>query len=169
MAHLIRDATESDLAAIAEIYAHEVVHEVSTFDLVPPGLDYWLGRLESTDTGNHLVVALNPAGLVDGFAYSAAYRPRAAYAQTRETSIYLAKAARGQGLGRQLYDVLLGRLENDGIHTVLALIALPNPGSEALHLGCGYSRVGTLTEVGYKFDRWVDTAWFEKRLVLSAQ
>ena len=66
--------------------------------------------------------------------------------------------ARGRGLGRQLYDELLGRLRADGVHQVLAVIALPNDASEALHHSCGFSRVGLLPEVGWKFDRWIDTA-----------
>ena len=46
----------------------------------------------------------------------------------------------------------------DGVHQVLAVIALPNDASEALHRACGFSRVGVLPEVGWKFDRWIDTA-----------
>ena len=77
-----------------------------------------------------------------GYAYSSSYRPRPAYARTREVSVYLDDSARGQGLGRQLYDELLGRLRADGVHQVLAVIALPNDASEALHRACGFARVG---------------------------
>ena len=61
-------------------------------------------------------------------------------------------------LGRLLYDELLGRLRADGVHQVLAVIALPNDASEALHRACGFERVGVLPEVGWKLDRWIDTA-----------
>ena len=50
------------------------------------------------------------------------------------------------------------------MHQVLAVIALPNDASEALHLSCGFSRVGLLPEVGWKFDRWIDTALWGLRL-----
>ena len=93
-----------------------------------------------------------------GYAYSSSYRPRPAYARTREVSVYLAGEAREQGLGRALYEELLRRLRTDGIHQVLAVIALPNDASEALHRACGFSRVGVLPEVGWKFNRWIDTA-----------
>lgn len=95
---------------------------------------------------------------------SSAYRPRPAYRPTREVSVYLAEAARGRGLGRALYDELLARLAADGVHTALALVATPNPASEALHRACGFRHIGTMTEVGYKFGRWIDTAWYEKRV-----
>ena len=105
-----------------------------------------------------MLVADSPSGEVVGYAYSSSYRPRPAYARTREVSVYLDDSARGQGLGRQLYDELLARLRADGVHQVLAVIALPNDASEALHRSCGFSRVGLLPEVGWKFDRWIDTA-----------
>jgi L-amino acid N-acyltransferase YncA len=98
---------------------------------------------------------------VVGFAYSSAYRPRPGYRLTRETSVYLSEDARGQGLGRRMYDDLLDLLRADGIHVALALIALPNPASVALHEACGFEHLGTMREVGWKFDRWLDTAWYQ--------
>jgi phosphinothricin acetyltransferase len=160
----IRPATRRDLPAVAAIYDHEVRTDVSTFDLEPPPPEVWEARLASTVPGDHLLVAESATEGVLGYAYSAPYRTRAAYLHTRETSVYLAEAARGRGLGRRLYDDLLPRLAADGVHTAVALIALPNPASEALHRSTGFRHVGTLTEVGYKFGRWIDTAWWERRL-----
>lgn len=159
----IREATARDLAAVAAIYAHEVRHGIATFDVDPPPLDYWRARLESREPGDRMLVLDDGAGVL-GYAYSSSYRPRPAYALTRETSIYLAGDARGRGLGRRLYDDLLGRLREDGVHTAVALVALPNPASEALHTTVGFRHLGTMTEVGRKFGRWIDTAWYELRL-----
>jgi phosphinothricin acetyltransferase len=153
----VRTADPSDLPRIAAIYDEQVRTAISTFDLEPLGLDYWEARLASTAPGDHLLVALADSGVV-GYAYSSSYRPRPAYARTREVSVYLAGEAREQGLGRALYEELLRRLRTDGIHQVLAVIALPNDASEALHRACGFSRVGVLPEVGWKFNRWIDTA-----------
>ena len=50
------------------------------------------------------------------------------------------------------------------MHTAVALVALPNPGSVALHKACGFEHVGTMREVGYKFDQWVDVEWYQKML-----
>ena len=68
----------------------------------------------------------------------------------------------GAIIGRALYDVLLARLDADGVHTVLAVIASPNPASEALHRACGFTQVGVLPEVGFKHDRWIDTAFWAR-------
>jgi L-amino acid N-acyltransferase YncA len=153
----VRRAEPADLPRIAAIYDDQVRTAISTFDLEPPPLSYWETRLASTEPGDHLLVADSDEGVV-GYAYSSSYRPRPAYARTREVSVYLDAAAQGQGLGRRLYDDLLGRLRADGVHQVLAVIALPNDASEALHRACGFTRVGLLPEVGWKFDRWIDTA-----------
>ena len=155
---LVRDADPADLPRIAAIYDEQVRTAISTFDLEPPPLSYWEARLTSSAPGDHLLVACAPAGDVVGYAYSSSYRPRPAYERTREVSVYLAGEARGRGVGRLLYDELLGRLRRDGMHQVLAVVALPNDASEALHRACGFTRVGVLPEVGWKFDRWIDTA-----------
>ena len=156
----IRAATAADLPGAAAIYDEQVRTGISTFDLEPPPASYWQHHLESTETGDHFLVADDDGDIV-GFAYSSAYRPRPAYRLTRETSVYLSERARGQGLGRRMYDDLLDRCRADGIHVVLALVAQPNPASDALHAACGFERLGTMREVGWKFDRWLDTAWYQ--------
>ena len=50
------------------------------------------------------------------------------------------------------------------MHVALALVALPNPASVALHEASGFAHLGTMREVGYKFERWIDTAWYQLRL-----
>ena len=159
----IRPASTADLPGAGSIYDEQVRTGISTFDLEPPPLAYWEHHLSSTEPGDHFLVA-DDAGEVVGFAYSSAYRPRPGYRLTRETSVYLSERARGQGLGRRMYGDLLDRVAADGIHVALALVALPNPASIALHEACGFEHLGTMREVGRKFDRWLDTAWFQKVL-----
>jgi L-amino acid N-acyltransferase YncA len=160
---VIRAATARDVAGIKAIYDVEVLHGISTFATEPPGEEYWQERLDSTHPGDHVLVA-DLDGTVAGYVYSGSYRPRPAYARTRETSIYLAPDARGAGLGRALYDELLRLMRADGVHLVVAVIALPNPGSQGLHRACGFSRVGVLHDVGFKLGRWIDTELWELRL-----
>jgi L-amino acid N-acyltransferase YncA len=159
----IRPATESDVAGIAAIYDEQVRTGISTFDLEPPPASYWSHHLDSDEPGDHFLVA-DDLGSVAGFAYTGSYRPRPGYRLTRETSVYLDPAFRGQGLGRRLYDDLLPRLSADGMHVALALVALPNPASVALHEACGFAHLGTMREVGHKFGRWIDTAWYQRVL-----
>jgi L-amino acid N-acyltransferase YncA len=159
----VRPATAADLPAIAAIYDVEVRTGISTFTTEPPGLDYWHERLDSTHPGDHMLVAERD-GAVVGYAYSGSYRPRAGYRHTRETSVYLAEEARGAGVGRALYDELLRLMRADGVRLVVAVVAVPNPGSQALHRACGFTRAGVLHEVGRKLGRWIDTELWELRL-----
>jgi L-amino acid N-acyltransferase YncA len=159
----IRTAGEADVAGIAAIYDEQVRTGISTFDLEPPPASYWSHRLASEEPGDHFLVA-DVDGAVVGFAYAGSYRPRPGYRLTRETSVYLDPAVRGRGLGRRLYDDLLPLLAADGMHVALALVALPNPASVALHEACGFTHLGTMREVGHKFERWIDTAWYQRTL-----
>jgi L-amino acid N-acyltransferase YncA len=159
----VRRATPEDVPGVTAIYDEQVRTGISTFDLEPPPPSYWNHLVDSGRSGDHFLVAESDDGVV-GFAYAGIYRPRPGYRLTRETSVYLAEHVRGQGLGRRLYDDLLPRLRTDGMHVALALIATPNPASVALHEACGFVHLGTMREVGYKFGRWVDTAWYQLSL-----
>ncbi|MGC4110351.1 MAG: GNAT family N-acetyltransferase [Nocardioides sp.] len=156
---VVRPATADDLAGVAAIYDEQVRGGIATFDLEPPPVSHWERYLASSDPGDHFLVADD--GDVVGFASSSTYRPRPAYRLTREASVYVDHRARGRGLGRRLYDELLARVRADGMHTVLAIVAQPNPASAALHEACGFELVGTMREVGWKLDRWVDTACYQ--------
>lgn len=160
----VRPAVETDIRDIATIYNHEVANSIATFDLEAPTLDYWHEKLTGYHPGDHLLVAVDSDEDVVGYAYSWSYRPRPAYSLTRETSIYLDPSVRGQGIGRILYPALLDTMAASGVHTAVALVALPNPGSVRLHKAVGFEHVGTMREVGYKFDQWIDVEWYQKFL-----
>jgi L-amino acid N-acyltransferase YncA len=160
----IRLAAQNDLPAVAAIYNQAVAHSIATFDTEPPGLEVWEQRLGSTAPGDTFLVATDGTEVI-GFAYSSFYRPRPAYDRTRETTVYLAEAARGQGVGTALYAELHAALLAAGaVHTAIGVVALPNEASERLHLRAGYVKVGHLTEVGHKFGDWVDVAIYQAML-----
>lgn len=164
---LVRAATVEDIEAIAAIYGEAVRTSVATFDTSDPHRGYWIEKLESREAGDHVLVATDNEQHL-GFAYSSAYRSRPAYARTRETTVYLATDARGQGVGRALYDELLQRMADGGVHLAVAVVALPNPASLALHRSVGFVEVGTMHEVGFKLGRWVDTRWLERPMTPRA-
>lgn len=156
----IRPATGADIPGVAAIYAREVREGYATFDTEPPEDEVWEAKIAH---GPFLVAAT--AGVVSGYAYAAPYRTRPAYRHTRETSVYVAREAAGQGLGRRLYVALLALLrDDDDVHTLVAGIALPNPASEALHRAVGFEETGVTREVGWKLGRWVDVGWWQLML-----
>ena len=161
----IRAATEEDLVHVSAIYDHNARTSVTAFDDESPGPERWASQVgDAARPGVHLLVVVAEDGEVRGYAESSVFRDLAAYEWTREVSVYLGLDAQQQGFGRRLYDELLGLLRADGMHVALAVIALPNPGSEALHRSCGFTRVGVLEQVGWKLGAWVDTAWWQLRL-----
>ena len=157
----IRGATTADLPAIAEIYAREARGGHATFDHEPRPMALWEEKLATT--GDHFLVAEHE-GAVIGYASSAPFRAKPAYVHTRETGVYVAPGHQGLGTGRALYDSLLALLAGDGVHLVVAAVALPNDASLALHRACGFEEVGTMREVGRKMDRWIDMTWLQKQL-----
>ena len=105
-----------------------------------------------------------------GYAYVGRLHERAAYDWTVETSIYVDRSARKQGLGRQLYERLEAILRAMNIISVNACIAYPgtnndpylNTNSPDFHAHLGYQLVGHFHACAYKFDRWYDMIWMEK-------
>jgi L-amino acid N-acyltransferase YncA len=159
----VRHAEPADLAAVAAIYARSVLTSTATFDVDEPAPSYWQAKLDSTVAGDHFLVACD-ADKVLGYAYSGMFRPRPAYDRTRETSVYVAPGAMGKGLGTRLYVELLDLLQQDQVHLVVAVVAQPNPASNALHRSLGFAEMGTLDEVGFKFGAYVSSTWFQLRL-----
>src|SRR5262245_5799884 len=154
---LVRAPRDDDFAAIAEITNHYIATTAIHFAYEPvlasdllAGWRAWREQypwLVAEDTGDQRVV---------GYAKSGVYRERAAYAWTTETAVYVAPAAQRRGIGRALYEPLLGELAARGFRSAIAGIVLPNDASIALHLGCGFVSVGVVREAGYKLARWHD-------------
>jgi L-amino acid N-acyltransferase YncA len=160
---LLRDATGHDARACAAIYAPYVTDTAVSFELEPPTAADMAGRIASAGAG-HAWLLLEDAGRVVGFAYGQAFRQRAAYRWSCETSIYLELGRRRTGGGRALYEALLARLAGRGYRRALAGMTLPNAASEGLHRALGFEPVGVYRRVGWKHGTWHDVAWMQKAL-----
>jgi phosphinothricin acetyltransferase len=161
----IRPAGPDDLTPITEMYNHYIEHTHVTFDTEPFRVEHradWYGHY--APAGPHRLLVAERLGTVIGYATSSPFRPKPAYRTSVETSVYVHPDAVGQGIGRRLYDDLLGILEQERIHRAYAGIAMPNEASVALHVRCGFTPIGTYDEVGYKFGRYFDVAWFQRRI-----
>ncbi len=158
---MIRDATTADAVAITALYLPYVRDTVITFEYDDVPAKTMAQRIETVQALDYPWLVLDLDGEVAGFAYASPYRPKAAYLHSVETSIYLAAHACGRGEGRRLYQALIDRLGASPAHSAISLIALPNEASVALHRSMGWREVGTLREVGYKLDRWIDVAYFQ--------
>lgn len=165
---LVRSATPDDLPALTAIYNHYVEHTTITFDLRPFEPHERRGWFEDHSTsGRHrLLVAADRDGGCLGYATTSRWRPKAAYDTTVEASVYCAPAAVGRGVGSALYRALFEAIAGEDVHRIVAGISLPNPASIRLHERFGFQAVGVFHNVGRKFDRYWDVAWFERPLKL---
>lgn len=157
---MIRSAGIADVAAMLAIYAPIVRETAISFELEPPTLDDFGGRVAKVQQYAPWLVC-DDGGIL-GYAYASTFRERPAYRFTVETTVYVRADARGRGVGRALYDELFRQLRDRGFVTALAVIALPNPASVALHETVGFKPIGIFHRVGFKFDRWHDTGWWER-------
>ena len=165
MTDTIRPATEADLPAITAIYGDAVSTSTVSFETDPPSLDE-MGRRFAVlrDDGFPYRVAIRD-GTVIGYAYAGPYHQRAAYRSTVEDSIYVARAARGGGVGRRLLEALIVESERIDCRAMVAIIAESgSPASAALHARLGFRPVGTLAAVGYKHGRWLDVTLMQRPL-----
>lgn len=161
----IRPAGEADIPALMDIYNHYIREAPATFDIEEKDVAErrrWLAQF--ADTGPYRLFVADDNGSVIGYAYSGRFKERAAYATSVETSIYLAPDATGKGVGSLLYDTLFVSLAGQDIHRAYAGITLPNAASEAIHRRFGFHRIGIYGEVGRKFGKYWDVAWYERAL-----
>jgi phosphinothricin acetyltransferase len=165
MTFRLRDARLTDLPAIVEIYRDSVLNGTASYEIAPPDQAEMQRRFESITTkGYPYIAAENEQGLLLGYAYASAFRTRPAYRWLVEDSIYLAPAARGQGVGKALLKELLVRCETLGFRQMVAIIGGASPASVGLHRSLGFELTGTLKGTGFKHGKWLDTAIMQASL-----
>ena len=159
----VRHAETRDVARLNDFLNHYIVNTAINFVLEPFTLKERAEWLRSYHTsGRHQMIVAEAEGVLLGLASTGQFRPKHAYDTTVEVSVVCAPEAVGFGIGQRLYDELFERVRGEDIHMAIAAITLPNAGSCALHERFGFQRVATLREIGRKFDRYWDVAWYQR-------
>jgi len=167
---VVRAATEADMAEIARIYGHYVLHTCSTFETEAPSREEMAKRRAGILELGLPYLAAENEGRVVGYAYANAFRPRAAYRFTVEDSIYLDPEAVGRGYGQKLLEALIEQCGQGPWRQMIAVIGdSRNTASVGLHKRFGFREVGTLTSVGFKLGQWVDTVLMQRALGAAAR
>ena len=162
---IVRDAEDADMPAIRTICAREVLHGLASFEEVPPTADALLSRRQGVRSLGLPYLTAELDGRIVGYSYATTYRPRPAYRNTVEDSVYVAEGMHGRGIGRALLTALIARCETGPWRQMVAVIGNGgNAGSIALHERLGFRTVGTLEGVGFKLGRWVDTVLMQRPL-----
>jgi phosphinothricin acetyltransferase len=164
----IRDAAESDAAAVHAIYAHHVLNGTASYDLEPPPLDHIRDKIRWVLGEGWPFLVAEHGGAVIGYAYATQFRDRAAYRFTAENSIYVHPNWMSRGVGRALLETLVDRSAAFGFKTMVAVIGGAELASVGLHARCGFEQVGRLRRVGWKKERWLDSLYMQRDLGESA-
>jgi L-amino acid N-acyltransferase YncA len=160
----IRDADPAcDGAACAAIYAPHVEGSPVSFEERAPDAAEMAARIERYGASHAWLVAERGEEVV-GYAYATAFNERPAYRWSTSVSVYITGDARGQGIGRALYEALFDRLRGRGFRMACAGITLPNEASEGLHKTLGFELVGINREIGWKQGAWRDVGWYQLEL-----
>ncbi len=161
--NMIRSVTIADAKDLCEIYNYYVLNTHINFEEEAVSLDDMQQRI-ITITGKFPWIVYEENGNILGYAYASEWKPRSSYRFSVESTVYMKHGVTGKGIGAQLYQALLEKISGSNIHAVIGGIAQPNDASIALHEKFGFEKVAHFKEVGYKFGKWIDVAYWEKIL-----
>jgi len=159
----IRIALASDVPALLGIYAPYVETSAITFEYTVPSREEFAGRISRT-LEKYPYLAAEEGGELLGYAYASAFKGRAAYDWSVETSVYVREDARRAGVGRALYRALEELLQRQHVCNLCACITYPNDASIAFHESFGYRMAAHFHNSGFKLGAWRDMIWMEKEL-----
>lgn len=158
---LIRPATLDDVKHITAIYNEAILNTTATFDTEVKSIDDRKKWLEGHDEKHPVLCSVVDKKVV-GFASLSPWSDRCAYQLTSEVSVYVAPGYRGIGIGKRLLEQLVFQAEKTGMHYLLARITEGNEASLHLHAQYGFRHVGVMTQVGYKFGKFLNVHLMEK-------
>ena len=153
---------ERHAAAILEIFNDAILNSTALFDYAPRTLQSMSAWFDAKRAGDFPVIGAEDGdGTLLGFGSYGTFRAWPAYKYTVEHSIYVHKDHRGRGLGSMIMREVIEAAKRNDVHAMIGGIEATNTGSIALHERIGFKHVGTLPQVGFKFGRWLDLAFYQ--------
>ncbi len=156
----IRMANDQDAEQICAIYAPFVRDSYITFETEPPDAREMKDRIRKV-TERWPWLVWEQASEVLGYVYASEHHSRAAYQWSTDVTVYVRTNQHRKGIGRALYATLFSLLRLQGYRNAIALIALPNAPSVALHETMGFQQVGLLKNIGYRLGAWRDVGYWQ--------
>ena len=160
----VRPAGREDLRHILAIYNEVIRNSTAVYsevEFTTERGEQWLAA--KADQGFPFLVAEEGAQLV-GFGTFGDFRAWPCYQFTVEHSLHVRDDRRGRGVGRALLAALIERAASMHKHVMIAGIDADNAASIGLHRSLGFREAGRFREVGFKFGRWLDLVFLERRL-----
>lgn len=161
--HTIVQCTfERHADAILDIFNDAILHSTALYDYKPRAPQSMVPWFDAKRAGGFPVIGIEDGdGVLLAFGSYGTFRAWPAYKYTVEHSVYVHKDHRGRGLGRTVMQELIAAARQNDVHAMMGGIDAANAGSIALHEQLGFKHVGTLPEVGFKFGRWLDLAFYQ--------
>lgn len=167
---LVECSFERHADAILAIFNDAIVNSTALYDYTPRPPESMVTWFETKRRGGFPVLGLEDAeGRLLAFGSYGTFRAWPAYKYSVEHSVYVHRDHRGKGLGPAIMRALIEAARHNGVHAMIGGIDAANAASIALHQRLGFKHVGTLPEVGFKFGRWLDLAFYQLLLDTPAQ
>lgn len=159
---LVHCSHERHAQAIVDIFNEAILNSTALYDYQPRPLASMEPWFAAKVKGNFPVIGIEGAdGTLLAFGSYGTFRAWPAYKYTVEHSVYVHQDHRGQGLGLIVMQALIQAATQGEVHAMMGGIDATNLASIALHERLGFKHVGTLPQVGFKFDRWLDLAFYQ--------
>jgi len=158
---MIRDAMERDLPDILEIYNEAILNTTAVYDYKVHTLEERKQWFEKKKQDGYPLLVYEKNDQVAGFATFGPFRAWPAYKYTIEHSVYVNPNFKNEGIATKLMKEIIAIANNREYATLVAGIDSANEISVKLHEKLGFEYSGLIKKAGYKFDRWLDLAFYQ--------
>lgn len=158
---MIREAVREDVQSILEIFNYNILYSTGIYMYEPQTLaqrmEWFLGKQERKEP----LFVYEEDGVVVGYATYGHFRPYPANLYTVEHSVYVHKDHYRKGIATKLMQELIKYAEEHDVKTMIGGIDASNQASILSHEKLGFTHSGTIKNAGYKFNRWLDLAFYQ--------
>jgi phosphinothricin acetyltransferase len=162
MARLVRCTLDDHASRILDILNDTIVNSTALFDYDPrpaESMHAWFERKAAA--GFPVIGCETDRGELSGFATYDTFRNWPAYRFTVETSVYVHRDFRRQGIGTRVMQELVQLAWRQRLQVLVAGIESSQTASIRLHESLGFRHAGTIRRAGFKFDRWLDLDFYQ--------
>src|SRR5664280_1279357 len=168
--NIVQCEHERHAAQILSIFNEAIISSTALYDYKPRTAEIMQAWFEAKVKGNFPVIGVeSDGGELMGFASFGVFRAFPAYKYSVEHSVYVDARFRGRGIGRRLLKEVIEAARMRDYHVLIGAIDASNQASLALHERLGFTHCGTLGQVGFKFGRWLDLAFYQLILTTPLQ
>ncbi|MEI7503050.1 MAG: N-acetyltransferase family protein [Paludibacter sp.] len=162
MEYQLKECNENQLPEILSIFNEAIVNSTALYDYKIRTMDMMQIWYEDKRKNNYPIIGIfDINNTLLGFATYGQFRVRPAYKYTVEHSVYIRVDKRGFGLGKILLRDIIIKAVEQNFHVMVGVIDATNTVSIKLHENEGFELSGLMKQVGYKFGKWLDAAFYQ--------